>query len=457
MVKVCKFGGSSLASASQISKVCDIVMADADRRFVVVSAPGKRSSDDIKVTDLLIQCAEDYLEKGEISDAFEAIVGRFKDIQEELDLDVSVVERIANDLRSRLTADCSDRNHFLDSLKAAGEDNCAKIVAEALTRKGAPADYVSPREAGLLLSDEYGNAMALPESYTNLAKLKDRENIVVFPGFFGHTMSGKIATFPRGGSDITGAIVAASVQAEIYENFTDVDSVFAADPRIVQNPIAITELTYREMRELSYAGFAVFHEEAVQPAIRAHIPICIKNTNRPEAPGTRIVPKRPHIPGEVCGIASSDGFCSIFMEKFLMNREIGFGRKLLAILEDFGLPFHHMPSGIDNVSVILRESQLTGEKEKQLMERLQNELDPDILSIEHDIAIIMIVGEGMTHSVGVAAKATRAFAQASVNLEMINQGSSEISMMFGVKGEDRKRAVSALYAEFYNKEMMSHV
>lgn len=456
-VKVCKFGGTSLANAEQISKVCEIVEEDPDRRFIVVSAPGKRTSSDTKVTDLLIQCANEWLDHGKIGEAYERTVARFAEIQRDLDLPAQIVTRIADDLKRRLSMDRSNRGLVLDTLKAAGEDNCAKIFAEAMRRRGVDAHYVSPLEAGLVMSEEFGNATALPESYANLAKLRERKGVVIFPGFFGYTKSGKVATFPRGGSDITGAILAAALKADLYENFTDVDSVFAADPRIVDKPAAIEEMTYREMRELSYAGFGVFHEEAVQPAIKANVPICIKNTNHPQAPGTRVVPQRSHTPGEVCGIASSDGFCSVYIEKYLMNREIGFGRRLLSILEDEKIPFHHMPSGIDNLSVIFRDGSMDAGKEERLMRRIREELQPDQVGIEHGIAMIMIVGEGMSHSIGVAGRATTAFAQASVNLVMINQGSSEISMMFGVRKEDRTRAIEALYEEFYKKERLIHV
>ncbi|NQU45399.1 aspartate kinase, partial [bacterium] len=365
-MKVCKFGGSSVASAEQIDKVCQIVQADCERRIVVVSAPGKRHSADTKVTDLLIRCAEEVLETGRTGSAFEHLVDRFREIQETLDLPPEVLERIRGDLRELADADRSHPARYLDGLKAAGEDSCAKIVAAALNQRGLQAVYVSPKEGGLLLSDEFGNARVLTESYENLSSLKDRAEIVVFPGFFGYTKSGEVATFPRGGSDITGAILAAAVQADLYENFTDVDSVFAADPRLVESPRPIEEMTYREMRELSYAGFGVFHAEAVLPAVQANVPISIKNTNRPDAAGTHIVPRRDHTPGDAVGIASSSGFCSVFIEKFLMNRMVGFGRRVLEILEKESLSLEHMPSGIDSLSVILNESEFRAEVESRV-------------------------------------------------------------------------------------------
>ncbi len=296
----------------------------------------------------------------------------------------------------------------------------------------------------MLLSEDFGNAQVLPESYARLATLKDAKEIVIFPGFFGYTLKGEVATFPRGGSDITGSILAAAVKADVYENFTDVDSVYSIDPRIIPDAPAISTLTYRELRELSYAGFGVFHDEAVIPAVQAKVPICIKNTNRPEAPGTLVVPQRKYRHGEVTGIASAGGFSSIYLSKYMMNREVGFGRRLLQILEEERLSFEHVPSGIDNMSVILRTAGLIHEKEAQILNHIRRELHPDDVTIEHGLALIMIVGEGMRYAVGMAAKACAALADGGINIEMMNQGSSEISIMFGVKDADRKTAVEAL-------------
>ena len=449
-LKVAKFGGTSLADAAQVMKVFRIAAADPQRRIIVVSAPGKRNKDDTKVTDLLIACAESRL-KGESAEMeLQAVVGRYAEIQKAAAVSDKIVKDIEKDLRKRLASDTSHRGRFMDCLKAAGEDNSAKLVAEIFKKNGLDAAYVDPRDAGLLLSDEFGNAMVLQESYANLRSLRDRKGVVVFPGFFGYTKSGAVATFPRGGSDITGAILSAAVGADVYENFTDVDSVFAADPRIVPDARCMECLTYREMRELSYAGFGVFHDEAVAPVVHAGIPINIRNTNRPEAPGTMITQKRDYKAGSVVGIASADGFCTIFVEKYLMNREIGFGRRLLQILEEEKISYEHAPSGIDNTSVILREKELPVAKEAKITGRIRKELNADDVEIERGLALVMIVGEGMHYAVGVAARATAALAKAAVNIEMMNQGSSEISMMFGVKAVDRQRAVRALYEAFFS-------
>ncbi len=448
-MKVVKFGGSSVANAEQISKIIGVVTADADRRIVVVSAPGKRFGDDIKVTDLLIALADAVLAGSDVEAALKAVVDRYAEIQSDLDLPVSVVETIEADLRGRIENRGANDLQFMDAMKAAGEDCNARVIAEAFTKAGFPAKYVNPGEAGMLLSDEFGNAEVLEESFKNLAALKESKEIVIFPGFFGVTKGGEVATFPRGGSDITGAILAAAVKADVYENFTDVDSVCAMDPRVIDNPPAIDCMTYREMRELAYAGFGVFHDEAIIPAVHAEIPICIKNTNNPSAPGTMVVPKREPEHGSVVGISSASGFSSIYIDKYMMNREVGFGRRLLQILEDEGISFEHTPSGIDNMSIILASANISDEKEEQVLNRIKSELKPDDISVEHGLALLMVVGEGMHYTPGMAAKATGAFREAGVNLEMINQGASEISMMFAVKESDRETAVRALGTAFF--------
>ncbi len=449
-MKVVKFGGSSVANAEQISKIIDVVVADADRRIVVVSAPGKRHGDDIKVTDLLIALANTVLEGADHEAALQGVVDRYAEIQRELGLPEAIVATIETDLRGRIENRGANDLQFMDTMKASGEDNNAKVIAEAFTKKGHPAKYVNPGEAGMLLSDEFGNAEVLPESFDKLASLKDESGIIIFPGFFGSTKAGEVATFPRGGSDITGAILAAAVKAEVYENFTDVDSVYAMDPRIVPNAPAIELMTYREMRELAYAGFGVFHDEAIIPAVHAKIPICIKNTNRPEAPGTMIVPVRSNEERVVVGISSADGFCSIYIDKYMMNREVGFGRRLLQILEEEEISFEHTPSGIDNMSVILESNELCADKEQLVVKRIEAELSPDKVTVEHGLAMLMVVGEGMHYAVGMAARATNALGNADVNIEMINQGASEISMMFAVKDVDRKKAVHALGEAFFS-------
>jgi aspartate kinase len=446
-MKVAKFGGSSVASAEQFRKVAHIVLSDPKRCIIVVSAPGKRSKDDTKMTDLLIRLAHKVLGSEEYEDVLNQIIERYADIAKGLELSEEIIGKIREDIETIIATYQNNPERFMDALKASGEDNNAKLMAFYLNSLGYEARYVNPREAGIFVTDEPGNAQILPESYEKLKELRKRQGILVIPGFFGYSLDGHVVTFPRGGSDITGSIVAAGVGAEVYENFTDVDSIYCVNPSIVENPRELKELTYREMRELSYSGFSVFHDEALEPVYKAGIPVCVKNTNNPEAPGTWIVAERDHKGQPVAGIASDTGFCSINISKYLMNREIGFGRKVLQILEDEGISYEHTPSGIDNMSVILRANQLEGEKEQRIIDRIQLEVDD--IHVERGLALIMVVGEGMERAVGVAAKAAIAFANANINIEMINQGSSEVSMMFGVKEEAVEKAVRALYEAYF--------
>ncbi|MDQ2085507.1 aspartate kinase [Herbivorax sp. ANBcel31] len=448
-MKVVKFGGTSLASAPQIKKVCDIILSDSKRRLVIVSAPGKRFDDDVKMTDLLIELGEKYYKDKKADKELKRVIDRFDEIAKGLGLDEEIVKIVHDDLNQRLKSEYAGKEKFMDTMKAAGEDNNAKVVAEYLKSTGVDAKYVNPKDAGMLLSDECGNGRILPESYDNLKLLSDRKEIMIFPGFFGCSKNGDIVTFSRGGSDISGSILAAAVNAEMYENFTDVDSVFAANPKIIENPKPIPVFTYKEMRELAYSGFSVLHEETLEPVYRKKIPVCIKNTNNPSSDGTLITPVRESKGRPVIGIASAEGFCSIYVTKYMMNREIGFGRKILAIIEDEGLSYEHTPSGIDDMSIILEQNQIDDKKEQRLKERIKKELEVDDVSVERDLALVMVVGEGMRDTVGVADKATNALSKAGVNIEMINQGSSEVSMMFGVLQSDNEKSVRALYSEFF--------
>ncbi|MFJ7954160.1 aspartate kinase [Lysinibacillus sp. NPDC096418] len=445
---VCKFGGTSVASAEQIQKVAGIVKANPARKIVAVSAPGKRSSDDIKVTDLLIDLAETALNNEDIESKVQIVVNRYKSITDELNLDNTICDVIADDLRERVQGDKSNRELFVDSLKASGEDNNAKLIAVYFNSIGMPARYVSPKE-GLVVNDLPERTFALPEAYENLASLKNSEEIIVFPGFFGYTKAGVLRTFDRGGSDITGSILAAAVEAELYENFTDVDCVFSANPKVVNDPVEIKEITYREMRELSYAGFSVFHDEALMPVYKIGVPVNIKNTNNPSAPGTRIVPTRLTSGRPVTGISADSGFSTLYVSKYLMNREVGFGRKLLHILEDENISYEHTPSGLDDISVIMRSNQLTPEIEERIVSRVKNELHADDVQMRHGFSMIVIVGEGMRNNTGLAARAATAISRTGANIEMINQGSSEVSLVFGVLQKFENQILQALYGEFF--------
>lgn len=448
-MKVIKFGGSSLASAEQLKKVLNIVKSDSERRFVVVSAPGKRNAEDTKVTDALIKYYKTYTAGDDVTSAQEWIINRYQAMADELGLNSSIVSKIAGAITNLATLPIDGNDFLYDTFLAAGEDNNAKLVAEYFRKNGIAARYVHPREAGIIVSSEPGNARILPSSYDKLEELRDSEEVLVIPGFFGVTTDGQICTFSRGGSDISGSIVAAGVKADLYENFTDVNGIFAAHPGVVHKPHTIKELTYREMRELAYAGFSVLHDEALIPAYRGKIPLVIKNTNNPDHPGTCITLKHsgPTIP--VIGIAADDNFASINMSKYLMNREIGFGRKVLQILEDLNIRWEHMPTGIDDLSIILRDRELTPIKEEEILRQLRQKLEVDHAEIEHDLSIIMIVGEKMKSHIGLTATATKALSDNHINIQMISQGSSEVSIMIVINSEQEKAAIKALYRAFF--------
>ena len=448
-MKVAKFGGSSLADAFQIRKVCDIIFADPERKIVVVSAPGKRNREDTKVTDLLIAVAKARLAGNDYEKEIKAVISRFEDIAGELNIK-DIIPEIEKTLRAVAGADYTDDVKYLDSVKAMGEDCNARLVAKYLNSVGHPARYCNPKECGLFLKhNEMGKAVILDESYDNLSSLKDSNELCIFPGFYGYSKEGEIITFSRGGSDITGSILAGAVGAEVYENWTDVDNVYAVNPEIVKNPFPITEITYDEMRELAYAGFQVLHEEALYPVFVRGIPVNIKNTNNPSAKGTKIVSKRTHFDSLVTGIAGDKGFATITVNKYLMNKEVGFLLGLLKILAEEGISVEHIPSGIDSVTLIVRKKIFTEEKEKVVVERLKKELGVQSVSVERDLAIVMIVGEAMANSVGIMARAAASLSSAGINLRIVNQGASEISMMFGVSEAYCSYAVRALYKELF--------
>lgn len=449
-MKVAKFGGSSLASAEQVEKVVAIIESDPKRRFVVVSAPGKRSSDDQKVTDLLLAVCTRLCAQEEITDLIEEIYARYTAIAAPFNIEQIHLDRIWQSLAAFQTLLTQDNPYLYDTVLASGEDNNAKLIAGILQSRGLAARYMNPQELGLLVTDEPQNARILNKSYAKIAQWRDSSEILVIPGFFGYTEAGEICTFSRGGSDISGAIVAAGLQVELYENFTDVDGIFSAHPGYVHHPESIKEVTYREMRELSYAGFTVLHDEALMPSYHAKIPVVIKNTNNPSHPGTLITNQRDNLDQPVIGVASDEGFCMIYIRKYLMNREVGFTLRVLEIFRDFDLNYEHMPSGIDDISIIMRSNQLNPVLEEELLRKIAYEIDPDELRMTHDLSMVVVVGEGMRQRVGITADSTAALARKNINLEMINQGSSEVSIMFGIHKEQEKAAVRTLYYTFFD-------
>ena len=449
-MKVAKFGGTSLANAFQIQKVCNIVLSDSDRKVMVVSAPGKRNKEDIKVTDLLISVAQARIAGNDYKEPLAKVIDRFREITDELNTP-DVLPSIEKAVTEVVEATIYDNVGYLDSVKAMGEDSSARAVAAYLNSIGHKAKYCNPMECGLFLEhNDIGKAVILDESYDNLSKLReDEDTIYVFPGFFGYTKTGQIITFSRGGSDITGSILAGALKAEVYENWTDVDNVYAVNPSLVNNPFPIREITYDEMRELAYAGFTVLHEDALFPVYVRGIPINIKNTNNPSARGTWIVSKRTQYDSLVTGIAGEKGFCSITISKYLMNQQVGFLWNVFRIFMEEGISIEHIPSGIDTVSVVVRKKYFTPEKQEVICNRILKELNATDIKVERDLAIVMIVGEAMANSVGIMVRAASALSNAGINLRIVNQGASEISMMFGVAESYCSYAVKVLYTELF--------
>jgi aspartate kinase len=435
MIKVAKFGGSSLADANQFRKVANIVHADKSRRYIVPSAPGKRSQDDIKVTDMLYECYHKANEKKDFSEKLKAIKDRYQMIIDDLSLSISLeldfleIETVLN------SADIS-----LDYLASRGEYLNGKLLACYLNFT-----FVDPKE--VIIFSNQGNLLA-DETNELLSKYLINIEKAVIPGFYGADETGRIKIFSRGGSDITGSIVARAVKASIYENWTDVSGFLVSDPRIVKDAEVIDLITYKELRELSYMGAEVLHEEAVFPIRKEGIPINIKNTNSPLDYGTMIVDstdlKPEHI---ITGIAGKKNFVAINIEKELMNSEVGFGRKVLGVFENNGIPFEHAPSGIDTMTVFVHHSQFD-EKETSVLSSLQKDLQLDSIDVEKDFALIAIVGRGMRGNIGIASRIFNALAKRSINIKMIVQGPSELNIILGVKNSDFEIAIQALYDEF---------
>jgi aspartate kinase len=450
MLKVVKFGGSSLSDATQVKKVFNIVTSEPARKFVVVSAPGKRNASDEKVTDMLIALAEKALANEDVTEQLNKIIQRYRDISTGLGMNDDIIDTITQDLKNRLNSDKSIKGRYLDNLKAAGEDNCAKLVAKYFNLQGEKATYVSPKEAGLLLTAEFGNAQVLPASYQNLKVLHNYEGKVIFPGFFGYSVNGDVVTLPRGGSDVTGAILAVALECDVYENFTDVDYIYTVNPNIVSDPLPIDHMTFKEMRELSYAGFSVFHEEALTPVYYKFTHVNVRNTNNPTAPGTMIHMEvnqnRKH---RITGISGDKGFSTITVRKYLMNREVGFVRKILQMLEEECIPFEHSPSGIDDISIILRSKYLNKEIEDKLICRIKKELGAEEVSIVHNQALVMIVGEKCLDDSETLHKCSEALHEAGIVIKMLNQGSSKLSIIVGIDEADFEKAIRSLYNKFF--------
>ena len=434
MKKVVKFGGSSLASAQQFMKVGEIIRSEEERKYVIPSAPGKRFDGDTKVTDMLYDCYRDAEEGKKFTDKLKAIKARYDEIIAGLKLPLS-----------------------LDSEFKSIEENFKKQVGENYA--ASRGEYLN----GIIMADYLGFAFidaakviffkedgSYDEERTKevLSTELSKHDRAVVPGFYGSLPDGTVKTFSRGGSDITGSIVAQAVHADVYENWTDVSGFLIADPRIIKQPVGIDTITYKELRELSYMGATVLHEEAIFPVRKEGIPINIRNTNAPEDNGTWIVEstcqKSKYV---ITGIAGKKGFCAINIEKDMMNAEIGFGRKVLNVFEDNGISFEHVPSGIDTLTVFVHQDEFM-DKEQQVVTGIHRLAKPDTIDIEADLALIAVVGRGMKSTRGTAGRIFSALAHAKVNVKMIDQGSSELNIIIGVTNDDFETAISAIYNMF---------
>ncbi len=451
-VKVVKFGGSSLADGEQFQKVINIVSSDADRKVVVTSAPGKRFSGDIKVTDLLIKYANEVLKDEVYTDTYNQIVDRYKEICDYYKLSPETITTIKQKLTNLASEKFTDDDHLMAAFKAHGEYLNAITLAAVLNKEGIKAKFLNPKDAGFLLGGSPNNADVLPETYTNLAKYQFDDAKIIFPGFFGYSKDGSIYTFTRGGSDITGSILSRGFKADLYENFTDVDAIYVANNHVVDHPQAIKKMSYREMRELSYAGFSVFQDEAIIPAVEGQVPVNVKNTNNPTAPGTMIVPSQFLFdPANlITGIASSQRFSALYIHRYLLNKEVGFTLKLLQIFYKYGISYEHMPSGIDDLTVIFDKSKLDNETVKKLCAEIRATIKPDYLEWIDDYAIIMIVGEGIAHNINTIGLIIDSLTQNNIAVHMINQGASRISIMIGTQAKDADNAVRNIYDTFFN-------
>lgn len=435
MKKVVKFGGSSLASAEQFKKVGAIISADESRVYVVPSAPGKRFPEDTKVTDMLLHVYETAKAGEDITEEMKAIKARYDEIITGLALKDFSLDKDFEEITKKLV-----ENPQVDYAASRGEFLNGKIMAAYLGF-----EFIDATE--VVRFDENGDFQSEITNEIMSARLEKAKNAVI-PGFYGATEEGRVVTFSRGGSDITGSLVARAVNADLYENWTDVSGFLIADPRIVKGSKSIETITYKELRELSYMGASVLHEDAIFPVRRAGIPINIRNTNAPADKGTLIVEATCYQPKyTITGIAGTDGFAAITIEKAMMNSEVGFCRKVLQVFEDNGVSIEHMPSGIDTMTIFVHKDKFE-EKEQQILAGIHKAVDPDHIELESDLALIAIVGRGMKSTRGTAGRIFSALAHAHINVKMIDQGSSELNIIVGVRHDDFKNAIKALYEIF---------
>lgn len=436
-VKVCKFGGTSMADGNVINSVKKIIDGDPQRKYVIVSAPGKRYSGDTKVTDLLYACHKELLENGSCKNGFAAVRARFVSLVKELNIPFEI-DALLDETEAMI-----DREKSEDFTASRGEYLCARIVAEVLG-----ATFIDAKDVIYFNADGSLNG---EKSYKAISFAVSGAERAVIPGFYGKGCDGKVKTFSRGGSDISGSIVARAVNATVYENWTDVSGFLACDPRIVASPVKIKTISYKELRELSYMGANVLHSDSIFPVRRANIPIQIKNTFRPQDAGTSIVPSAKYTPSGnlVTGVAGKKNFTVIFIEKSHMNAEVGFICKVLSVFVEEGISIEHIPSGIDTMSLVVESSKLPKEKLETVIEKIKAAVAPDVIRVTEDIALIATVGHGMSSSVGTSARLFNAIAAADINIKMIDQGSSELNIIVGVRNDDYEKCIRAIYSEFF--------
>ena len=438
MIKVCKFGGTSMADANAIRQAKNIIESDSARRYVVVSAPGKRFKDDIKITDMLYRCYNEVVETGTCKKSFAIIRDRFTEIVKDLGIDLDI-ETILEETEKAI-----DKNKSADFSASRGEYLSARIFAAFM-------GYEFIDAADIVRFDSHGK---LNEDYTDdkvSSKLANVERAVI-PGFYGKNFQGDIKTFSRGGSDITGSIIARGVKADLYENWTDVSGFLVCDPRIVPEAKVIKQITYKEVRELSYMGASVLHAEAISPVMKRRIPINIKNTFKPEDKGTMIVPNDQYKAGEndsiITGIAGKKNFTVLLIEKSMMNAEVGFIRRVLSVVEHYNICVEHLPSGIDTLSVIVESEQLKDGVLSELVNEIRENVNPDYVHVIENISLIATVGHGMAMRSGTAATLFNALAKENINIRMIDQGSSELNIIIGVQNSDYEKCIRAIYDAF---------
>lgn len=451
-IKVSKFGGSSVANAAQIEKVRKIVESDSARRFVVVSAPGKDERDSEKVTDHLFNIATDGAhfkarqKKISVQESYDAVTSKFARIIQELAIDG---DDIITDLEKDLQSGIEGRKRT-DFFASRGEHYNAKIIARYFQKKEMNATLRLPEDVGFVLSDNFGNASVRPVSHKNLNSLLECEGIVIMPGYYGVTEGGDIAVLSRGGSDLTGGELAYSINASLYENWTDTDGIYQVDPKLIKGADIIPTLTYKEIRLLSSQGFNVFHYDAMVNCKKRNIPINIRNTNNPSAPGTMIVSER--VPEEtVVGIARLDDIAYLYLEADMMTERIGFTDDLLKIFREHGIMTYHYPTDKDDIAVLANQNDLRG-KANIIEEDIMRILNPDVMEISYNLSILSPVGIGMKDCPGVLARAASSFGDEKINIEIVVQGPSQISFHFGVQGDHADNAMRAMYNAFFRKK-----